>query len=129
MKMMYEAPENSTLHIVGYNELVKELGITEEEAKFLGNKVYFNFWFVGDNYDTAKKWTVDGDDVYSDFSLKEFFLAMICDYVCGAHRIGKAEMTKAIEDISNLHKHIHFANNRVTIKEKYYGVWKNAWKF
>ena len=127
--MMYEAPKNSTLHIVGYNELVKELGITEEEAKFLGNKVYFNFWFVGDNYDTAKKWTVDGDDVYSDFSLKEFFLAMICDYVCGAHRIGKAEMTKAIEDISNLHKHLHFAKNRITIKEKYYGPWKNSWKF
>lgn len=131
MKMLYVAPENSTLHIVGYNELVKELGITEEEAKFLLNKMTFDFWFDGNDtdYNTTKKLTVDGDDVYSDFSLKEFFLAMICDYVCGAHRIGKAEMAKAIEDISNLHKHIHFANNRVTIKEKYYGVWKNAWKF
>ena len=129
MKMLYVAPEKSTLHVVGYNELVKELGITEEEAKFLGNKVYFNFWFVGDNYDTAKKWTVDGDDIYSEFSFKEFLLAMICDYVCGAHRTGKAEMAKEIEDISNLHKQIHFSNNRVTIKEKYYGTWKNAWKF
>ena len=54
---------------------------------------------------------------------------MICDYVCGAHRIGMPELAKEIEDISNLHKHLHFANNRVTIKEKYYGAWKNAWKF
>ena len=128
--MIYNSPnENATLHIVGCKELVKELGITEEEAKFLGNKITFNFWFVGDNYDTAKKWTVDGDDVYSDFSLKEFFLAMICDYVCGAHRISFTKFAKEIEDISNLHKHLHFSNTRVTIKEKYYGFWKNAWKF
>jgi hypothetical protein len=121
--------ENATLHIVGYNELVKELGITEEEAKFLGNKVYFNFWFAGNDYDTAKKWTVDGDDIYSEFSFKEFLLAMICDYVCGAYRTGKVELAKGIENISNLHKHIHFANTRVTIKERYFGIWKNGWKF
>ena len=128
--MIYNSPnEKATFHIVGYNELVNQLGITEEEAKFICNKITFNFWFVGDNYDTAKKWTVDGDGIYSDFSLKDFFLAAICDYVCGAHRIGMPELSKGIEDISNLHKHLHFANNRVTIKEKYYGFWKNAWKF
>lgn len=128
--MMYNAPvENATFHMVGVNELVKELGITEEEARFLGNKVYFNFWFVGDDYDTAKKWTVDGDDIYSEFSLKEFLLAMICDYVCGSYRIGDKEYAKEIENISNLHKHIHFAYDRVTIKERYYGIWKNGWKF
>lgn len=126
---IYNAPKNATLHMVGYNELVKELGITEEEAKFLGNKVYFNFWFDGNDLNTAKKWTVDGDDVYSEFSFKEFLLAMICDYVCGAHRTGKVEYAKEIENILNLHKHIHFAKNRVTIKEKYYGIWKNGWMF
>lgn len=127
--MMYVAPEKSTYHMVGYNELVKELGITEDEAKFLLDKMTFDFWFVGDDYDTAKKWTFDGDDIYSEFSLKEFFLAAICDYIGGCHRIGMSKLAKEIENISNLHKHLHFANNRVTIKEKYYGVWKNAWKF
>ena len=38
-KMFYAAPKNATLHVIGYNELVQELGITEEEAKFLINKV------------------------------------------------------------------------------------------
>ena len=128
--MICVAPEKSTYHMVAYNELVKELGITEDEAKFLMNKMTFDFWFVGDNYDTAKKWTVEGDETYSDFSLKEFLLAMICDYVVGAHVIGMPELAKEIEDISNLHKHLHFAkNNRVTIKEKYCGPWKNNWKF
>ena len=126
--MIYNSPnENASLHMVGFNELVNELGITEEEAKFLLNKMTFDFWFVGDNYD--KKWTVEGDEIYSNFSLKDYFLAMICDYVAGAHVIGMPELAKEIEDISNLHKHIHFANNRVTIKEKYYDFWKNAWKF
>lgn len=129
--MMYVAPEKSTYHMVGYNELVKELGITEDEAKFLLNKMTFDFWFDGNDtdYNTTKKWTVEGDETYSDFSLKDYFLAMICDYVGGAHFIGMPELAKEIEDISNLHKHLHFAKNRITIKEKYYGVWKNAWKF
>ena len=117
--MMYVAPEKSTYHMVGYNELVKELGITEDEAKFLLDKMTFDFWFVGNDYDSAKKWTVEGDEFYSEFSLKEFFLAMICDYIGGAHYIGMPELAKEIEGISNLHKHLHFANNRVTIKENF----------
>lgn len=128
---VHNAPvKNATLRMVGINDLVKELNVSEEEARFLGNKVYFNFWFVGDDHLKAeKKWTIDGDDVYSEFSFKEFLLAMICDYVCGAYRIGNKEYAKEIENISNLHKHIHFAKNRVTIKERYYGIWKNGWKF
>lgn len=129
MLMTFITPENSTYHTVGYNELVKELGITEEEAKFLRNKMSFDFWFVGNDYDTAKKWTFEGNSIYSNFSLKEFFLAIICDYVFGAHYLGMAEKAKEIENIFNLHKHLHFAKHRVTIKEKYYGVWKNRWKF
>ena len=90
--MIYFRPANNAiLHCTGYNELVKELGITEEEAKILMNKIEFDFWFTGNDYDTAKKWTIDGDDVYSELSFKEFLLAMICDYVAGAHRTGKPE--------------------------------------
>ena len=128
--MIYFRPANNAiLHCTGYNELVKELGITEEEAKILMNKIEFDFWFTGNDYDTAKKWTIDGDDVYSELSFKEFLLAMICDYVAGAHRTGKPECALEIKEISNLHKHIHFAENRVTIKERYYGIWKNGWRF
>lgn len=127
---VYDAPvENATFRLVGINDLVRELNVSEEEARFLGNKVYFNFWYVGEDLDSAKKWTVDGDDIYSEFSHKEFLLSQICDYVCGAYRTGKKELAKEIENISNLHKHIHFGNNRVTIKERYYGIWKNGWKF
>jgi hypothetical protein len=129
MMNVYNAPKNATLHIVGYNELVKELGITEEEARFLGSKVSFNFWFDGNDFNTAKKWTIDGDDIYSEFNLKDFFLAMICDLVCGAYRSGRPERAEEIKAIKALHEYIHFAKNRVTIKERYYGIYKNGWMF
>jgi hypothetical protein len=129
MMNVYSAPKNATFRLVGINDLVKELKITEEEARFLGSKVSFNFWWAGEDLDTAKKWTIDGDDAYSEFNLKDFFLAMICDYVCGAYRTGRSELAEEIKAIEALHEYIHFAKNRVTIKARYYGIYKNGWMF
>lgn len=127
---IYNAPvKNAVLRVVGIDDLVKYLEITEEEARFLGSKIIFNFWYVGEDLDSAKKWTFDGDDIYSEFSYKEFLLSQICDCVCGGHILGKIEFPKQIETIANLHKNIHFACDRVTIKDKYVGQWKNWWRF
>ena len=121
----------TSIHSTGTDDLVRELGVTEEEAKFLQSKIneYLDFWYAGDDPNTGKKLTIDGDDVYHDLNFKEFLLAMICDRVCGAHRIGRLEAAKEMENIASLHKHLHFSENRITIKEKYYGWWKNAWKW
>ena len=122
----------TSYHQTEINELVRELEITEEEAKVLQNKMdcWFNFWYAGDDFDKAHKWTFDGYDAYSDFNFKEFLLAMICEKIGKYHGEGDHESAKELENMTFLHKHIHFDENYVTIKGGDYGVWswgKKRW--
>ena len=122
----------ASYHQTEIYELMRELEITEEEAKLLQNKMgkWFNFWYTGNDLDKAHKWTFDGYNAYSDFNFKEFLLAMICERIISYHGTGLHKFANEFENMSFLHKHIHFDENYVTINGKDYGVWacgKKRW--
>lgn len=115
---------------VGRNDLMKHLEINETEAAELQNlEINFNYWWTGKDHENCKKWTFDGCDYYSDFSIRNFFLASICDLVRGATLNNHLDIVNKIKAIKGLHKWLHFAENRVTIKDMYFGKWKNNWMF
>jgi hypothetical protein len=131
MFVVWSAPvENCSFRNVGISDLVEQLNVSQEEAEYLLDHVIFSFWFIGEDHSKAeKKWTYDGDSVYSDFSFRDFLLANLLDGYFGYIKTGSKETTDRIRGIKALHEFIHFTNNRVTIKNKYVGQWKNQWKF
>lgn len=122
----------ASYHRTEINELMRELEITEEEAKLLQNKMgkWLNFWYTGNDLDKAHKWTFDGYDAYHDLNFKNFLLAMICERIMSYHGTGLHKYANEFENMTFLHKHIHFDENYVTIKGEDYGVWswgKKRW--
>lgn len=120
---------DATLRVVGKDDIRKYLELTAAETEKLANiGINFDYWFEGDHI-TGKKWTFDGDDVYNDLSIKNFLLASICDMYKGAKILKNKHITEKIESIEGLKKWLHFGNTRITIKEMYYGIYKNFWSF
>ena len=86
-------------------------------------------WYKGESIENSKKWNIAGFDGYADFSVKNYLLACICDAYKAAKEVEENDVVKTIEDIEGLRKLIHFSKDRVTIKDMYFGKWKNFWKF
>ena len=123
--------ENAKLYRPSLNDVIKYLDLSETEATDLVEnlKINFTFWYKGESRENSKKWTLEGFDGYVDFSLRNFFLTCICDRYKGAKMFDINHITKKIEAIPGLRKWIHFSEDRVTIKDMYFGKWKNFWKF
>ena len=115
------------LKTVTKDDVKKVLSLTDEEASYLAENVCFDYWYKGDSDNPEKKWTFDADDCFNDLSMKNFYLADILDSWFGANLIGNSEKCKAIQNMDGLKKFLHFSENRATIKEMYFGKWKNEW--
>ena len=115
---------------VGIQDIMEELQLSSEEVQILVDcHINIDFWFEGKDYKNCKRWTFDGDNCYADFSFRNFLLANICDMYKGAMFFKNFATCKKIESINGLKKWINFGNTRVTIKEMYFGIWKNFWNF
>lgn len=120
------------LKTVTKDDIKKVLSLTDEEASYLVNNVRFDYWYKGDADNPEKKWTFDADDCYNDLSVKNFYLSNILDAWYGSKFVPYAdaesvERAKKIENMEGLKKFLHFSANRATIKEMYFGKWKNEW--
>ena len=130
--MICKSPvENAKFYRPSLNDLIEYLDLSEKEAIALTENidVGFTFWYKGESIENSKKWTLECFDGYADFSVKNYCLARICDLYWGAKKFGRNDITKKIEAITGLRKWIHFGKDRVTIKDMYFGKWKNFWKF
>ena len=128
----FEAPvKNAKLYHTGWKDLIKHLELHDLEVMVLVESldIDFDFWYKGKSHENSKKWTTDGFDGYADFSLRNYFLACICDMYKGAKCFDRNDIVMTIEAIPGLRKWIHFSEDRVTIKDMYFGQWKNFWKF
>ena len=130
--MICKSPvENAKFYRPTLNDVIKYLDLSEIEAIALVETLdpYFSFWYKGESHENSKKWNLGGDDGYADFSVKNYILACICDMYKAAKEVEENDFIKIIEDIPGLRKWIHFSKDRVTIKDMYFGKWKNFWKF
>lgn len=127
----FEAPtENVKLYQPTINDLIEHLDLSEKEAVALDESIYptLIFCYKGESIENSKKWNLIGYDGYADFSLRNYFLACICDMYKAAKMFNDNDIIMTIEAIPGLRKWIHFSEDRVTIKEMYFGKWKNFWK-
>ena len=116
--MISKTTPDTTFRMVGRFDVRDELELTDEEMnKIVESKVNFNFWWKGKDHRTGLKYTFDGDDVYADFSLRNFFLANICDKYKGAKMLGNHFVPELIRNIKGLSKWLNFEDRRLTIKE------------
>lgn len=131
--MICKAPvENAKFYQPSLNDVIKYLDLSEIEAVALYESIdpaAFFLWYKGESIENSKKWNIVGFDGYVDFSLRNYLLACICDAYRAAKEVEENDVVKTIKDIEGLRKWIHFGNDRITIKDMYFGKWKNFWKF
>lgn len=130
--MICKSPvENAKFYRPTINDVIKYLDLSEIEAVALVEIIdpAFSFWYKGKSHENSKKWNLGGYDGYADFSLRNYLLACICDMYRAAKRVEENDVFETIEDIEGLRKWIHFSEDRITIKDMYFGKWKNYWKF
>lgn len=106
------------LHVVGHDDLMKELGVTLEEAKFIGKYVQFNFWYVKDeNGNYTKFITADGCDDYVDFDFRNYLLGNILDFCLGCMMAGKfSDIRNKMLSIPNVRKYVNVGITGYSIK-------------
>jgi hypothetical protein len=100
-------------HIVGCDDLMKELGVTLEEAEFIQDHVGLNFWFIEDENGNFTKFIAeDGCDDYVDFNFRNYILANILDY-CRATELTKkfGDIRNKLLSIPNVEKYLYIGGN------------------
>ena len=112
-------------HIVGCDELMKELGVTLEEAEFIQDHVGLNFWFIKDeNGNFTKFITEDGCDDYVNFDFRNFLLANILDYCRASVLTGKfGDIRKKLLSIPSVKKYVYVGHILYFIRNQEDFVW------